>query len=500
MLKILSVQQIRDLDNYTIENEPIASIDLMERASVAFSTWYVQRFSPQKKIAIVCGVGNNGGDGLAVARILREKQYSVQVFILGDVNKSSEDFRINLERLNGISMTHIENMSSVSSLQGVDIIIDAIFGSGLSRSLDGLYVEVVRFINTLKKTIVAVDISSGLFADKPGTNINEAIQPDYTIAFQVPKLCFLLPQNHMNVGEWQLVDIGLSNNYISELKSDFRMLEPQDVSSLLKKRSKYDHKGSNGKALIMTGGYGKMGASVLSARAAMRTGLGLLTLYVPGCGYQVIQTSVPEAMTITDHHERYITSIPEIEKYDAVGIGPGLGQAPETASAVSELISSSVRPLVLDADALNIISEHRTLLEILPSESILTPHPKEFERLVGFWNNDYERLEKQRQFSVDYKLIVVLKGAHTSITDSVGQVYFNSTGNPGMATGGSGDVLLGMITSLLAQGYSTLDSAIVGVYLHGLAGDLASHEVGEYSLIASDIIQSLPKAIQSLNG
>ncbi|MEL7004391.1 MAG: NAD(P)H-hydrate dehydratase [Bacteroidota bacterium] len=499
MLKILSVQQIRDLDQYTIDHEPIASIDLMERASAAFCTWYTSCYGPNKRIGILCGVGNNGGDGLAIARILLGKNYFVHVYILGDINKSSKDFSINLSRMDGNKAITVEEVSDLEQLSEKEIIIDALFGSGLSRHLDGLNADVVEYVNKLDKVIISVDIASGLFADLPGRTDGRAIEPNHTVAFQVPKLSFLLPQNDKKVGHWHLVDIGLSEEFIGQLSSENFLLKEQDIRALIKKKGKFDHKGTNGRALIVAGSYGKIGAAVLSAQAAMRSGLGLLTMNIPMCGYDILQTSIPEAMVITDNSEHAITEINVNSNFDAIGIGPGLGRGSETSKALLDFIRDESKPLVVDADALNIIGDHSEIIATIPENSIFTPHPKEFERLVGTWSDDYERLSKQRDFSNKHKIIVALKGAHTSISDSDGQIYFNTTGNPGMATAGSGDVLLGIITSFLAQGYSPINSAIMGVFIHGLAGDMASKAIGEYALIASDIIQSIPKAIQSLS-
>lgn len=496
MLKVLSVPQIRDLDAYTIANEPIASIDLMERASEAFCEWYISHYESDKTIAIIGGPGNNGGDGLAIARILQSKNYSVQVFIFQESSRRSDDFTTNLNRLDSNGVEVIDQGGFKSKLNQ-EIIIDAIFGSGLSRPLKGIYQEVVEDVNSLNKTVISVDIPSGLYADETNNKEDTIIRAKHTVAFQLPKLSFLLPQNHMFIGDWHLVDIGLNQSYIDDSDGKNYLLQKADIKAVVKKRSKFDHKGTNGKGLIISGSYGKMGAAVLATKAALKSGIGLLTVYVPKCGYTIMQTSIPEAMTLTDDHDFHLTAIPSTSQYDVVGIGPGLGRAGQTVEALSELIRNSEKPMVLDADALNILSMDHSLLETLPENSILTPHPKEFERLVGNWDNDFERLDKQKSFSARYGCIVVLKGAHTSISTPEGEVYFNSTGNPGMATAGSGDVLLGIITAFLAQKYSPTQSAILGVYLHGLAGDLAVCEQGEYSLIASDIIVYLPRAIMS---
>jgi hydroxyethylthiazole kinase-like uncharacterized protein yjeF len=371
-----------------------------------------------------------------------------------------------------------------------------LFGTGLSRRVEDLQEAVIKKMNDTAAYKIAVDVPSGLQIDKP--SVGTIFKADFTLTFQLPKLAFLLPENFQYVGNWQAARIGLDKKFIDGADTNYLLLEKKDVKALLKTRNKFDHKGNNGKALLIAGSYGKMGAAVLAARAAMRTGLGLLTTHVPAAGLTIIQNGSPESMASSDAHEHYFTTTPPCEDVDAVGIGPGIGLHNETKRAFEKLLQQSKKPLVIDADAITLLANHPSLLLLLPPQSILTPHPGEFRRLVGDWANDFDRLEKQRNFSKQIGGIVVLKGAHTSITSPDGKVYFNSNGNPGMATAGSGDVLTGMITSLLAQGYRPLDSAIVGVFLHGCAGDLAARKTGETSLIASDIIDFIPQAYHDL--
>jgi hydroxyethylthiazole kinase-like uncharacterized protein yjeF len=496
MIRILSSKQIRAVDAYTIEHEPILSINLMERASREFVNWFVERFDVTHRIGIVCGTGNNGGDGLAISRLLREWNYRVHVWIVRGASET-EDFNINLDRLKG----RIEPMPFLpgggsDTFVEIDVIIDALFGSGLSRPADGLFAEAIRAMNETDCVRIAVDIPSGLRADEPSSG--EIFHAHHTVSFQTPKLAFLFPSNHQFVGEWSIVDIGLDKHFIKQQDVARFVLTQRDIKRRLRKRGTFDHKGSNGHVLLVSGSYGKTGATVLSSRAALRAGTGLLTVRVPSCGYVVLQSSVPEAMLLPDSNENIITSIPELESYSAVGVGPGLGTADVTAKALEHLLRHSTKPIVIDADALNIISSHRNLLHIVSAGSILTPHPKEFERLAGKWSNDFEKLDKQIALAKQLKSIVVVKGAFTSIASPDGRVYFNSTGNPGMASGGTGDVLTGILTSLLGQGYESVDAAIVGVYLHGLSGDLAAADLGFESLIASDIIGYLPHAFQKI--
>jgi ADP-dependent NAD(P)H-hydrate dehydratase / NAD(P)H-hydrate epimerase len=499
MLKILTSAQTKQLDQYTIEHEPIASIDLMERACRAFTDWFVQHYRQNKKIGIVCGTGNNGGDGLGIARMLLEYHYNVKVWVVRGEVKETADFKTNFERakISRVVLTEISLPSDRGLFGGCDILIDALFGSGLSRAVESIYAQVIRCFNETNAIKIAVDTPSGLMADQPSKG--EIVQAHRAISFQLPKLAFLFPENNKYVGEWNIVDIGLSKQFMKEVDTNHFFVTKQSVRKILRPRSIFSHKGNYGHALLIAGSIGKMGACILSAKASLRAGLGLLTLHVPKSGNAILQTAVPEAMCANDSNENHFSSLPENLSYDAIGIGPGLGQHPETIKAFEQLLNQYQKPMVIDADALNIISSNRRLLALIPPGSILTPHPKEFERLVGSWANDFERLEKQKTLSAQLNSIVVLKGAYTSMASPQGQVYFNSTGNPGMATGGSGDVLTGILTGLLAQGYVPIEAAIMGVYLHGLAGDLAASTLGMNSLIASDLIDFLPPAFKGLS-
>ncbi|HYC86950.1 MAG TPA: NAD(P)H-hydrate dehydratase [Chryseosolibacter sp.] len=497
MLKILSARQTRELDAYTIKHEPISSIDLMERACRAFVHWFGGKFDATKKVGIVCGTGNNGGDGLGIARLLREWDYPVTVWIARGGAGESEDFKTNLRQLQGkVDITEISAGAERGLFGDCDVLVDAIFGSGLSRPTEGIYAQVIECMNAAPAVRIAVDIPSGLLAD--GHSNGNIFCADYTVTFELPKLAFVLPQSFPYVGEWIVVDIGLSRKFIRECSTPFALLQRKDVARLLKSRKKYDHKGTFGHALLIAGSYGKMGAAVLASKAALRTGAGLLTVHAPACGFPVLQSAVPEAMYSPDDHHHLISTIPSLQKYSAIGIGPGLGQEPPTTEALRNLLERNREAMVIDADALNILSTHREMLHNVPYLSILTPHPKEFERLAGPWNDDFERLEKLRRFSSDHNVIIVLKGANSAIAVPGGDVYFNPTGNPGMATGGTGDVLTGILTGLLAQSYAPIEAAILGVYLHGLAGDLGALEMGMSSLIASDLSEFLPSAFQKL--
>ena len=497
-MRILNTKQIRALDAYTIEHEPVASIDLMERASRAFVDWFTLRVGTTKKIGVVCGTGNNGGDGLAIARMLHDWGYGVRVWIVRGGVSESQDFKINFGRLpERMTRVDVTPEAATLSLTECDVVIDALFGSGLSRPVEGLYARAIDFINTSSALRIAVDIPSGLMADSHSSG--SVVKADYTVSFQLPKLAFLLPEAYSFTGEWVMVDIGLSKKFIKETQSLYFYTTPKDVARLLKVRSKFDHKGTYGHALLICGSYGKIGAAVLASRACLRVGVGLLTVHVPECGYGVLQTAVPEAMTLVDDDAFMFSKAPDVSRYDTLGIGPGLGQDERTVKALAETLENFQKPVVLDADALNILGANRHLLHLIPEGSILTPHPKEFERLTGAWKDDFERLEMQRQLATSLKAVVILKGAHTSVATD-GEVHFNSTGNPGMATGGTGDVLTGVLTGLLAQNYSPREAAITGVFLHGLAGDLGAGDLGMTSLIAGDVVEYLSSAIKKVSG
>ncbi|WP_020532384.1 bifunctional ADP-dependent NAD(P)H-hydrate dehydratase/NAD(P)H-hydrate epimerase [Flexithrix dorotheae] len=497
-MKILNAGQIRALDQYTIKNEPIPSIELMERASNAFVHWFINNFDPSNKILIFCGTGNNGGDGLAIGRILINIGYSVDCYIVRFSDNASHDFRINEAKLKKISeLREIRDENAIPKISGNQIIIDAIFGSGLSRPINGFTARLVKHLNNSENTTVSVDIPSGLYCDSYNKDKN-IIKADFTITFQLPKLSFLLPQNEQYVGEWFHVDIGLDQKFINKAKTPYHYVEKSEIKNLFKARRKFSHKGTFGHVLLIAGSYGKIGAAVLGGKAALRTGSGLVSLHIPKCGYEIVQISVPEIMCQLDKDKSNISKIPKPENFTSIGIGPGIGQEEKILKALTSLIKEVKFPIVFDADAINLIGANKNLLKDIPENSIFTPHPKEFERLVGKSQNNYERLGMIIHFCKKYKVFLVLKGAHTAIGTPQGDIFFNSTGNPGMATAGSGDVLTGIILSLLGQGYPSQEATILGVFLHGLAGDLGSQKEFPSSLIASDIIKNIGNAYKKI--
>lgn len=491
-MKIVSVEQIRALDAHTIKHEPISSINLMERAALAFVRWYCAHFDNRNQIVVFCGQGNNGGDGLAIGRLLSSKGYDLSVYVIKHSASPSEDFRENLHRIqNSLAVHTIQGKEDIPILSASAIIIDALLGSGLTRPVDGLLAEIINSINGSPAKVISVDIASGLFANTSNGDTDTIIRPDHTISFQLPKLAFMLPRNGVHVGSWEVVDIGLSAEFIQRLPTPYFFTDPLVAQSLIRNREKFSHKGTYGHALLVAGSFGKMGAATLAGKACLRSGVGLVTMHIPRCGYTIAQISVPEAMTSTDIHEQLISTLPELKPYTAIGVGPGIGKDPQTLRALRELIENVQVPMVWDADSLNLLSENQHLLRLLPKNTILTPHPKEFQRLAGNSRDDYERIEVARNFAREYQLIVCLKGAHTAVVFSDGTVHFNATGNAGMATGGSGDVLTGVITALLAQGYPPETAALLGVFQHGAAGDRAAALRSQASIIASDIVDNL---------
>ncbi|MPR32196.1 NAD(P)H-hydrate dehydratase [Salmonirosea aquatica] len=491
-MKILSASQVRELDAYTIQNEPVSSLDLMERAARAFVCWLCARYDNRKRIVIFCGKGNNGGDGLAIGRLLSGKGYPVSVHVVHYTQKATDDFQANLDQLGDFLAIHdIRHVEDIPNLPAGDLLIDALLGSGLSRPASGLLEKVIGALNDSPAEVISVDIASGLYMDKVNDTTDAVVKPNHTVSFQLPKLAFMMPHNGPFVGNWHVVDIGLSQTRIDQTETPYYFTDAPAARHLIRAREKFSHKGTFGHALLLAGSYGKMGAAQLSGGACLRAGVGLLTVHVARCGYTIMQIALPEAMVSVDIHEQLITTLPELAPYTAIGVGPGLGKEPQTLKALDELIEQAKVPMVWDADALNLLSENPDLLKRLPAGTLITPHPKEFERLAGKSNDDYERLELARRFAQEHSLVVCLKGAHTAVIFPNGSVHFNATGNAGMATGGSGDVLTGILTSLLAQKYPPEDAARLGVYQHGVAGDRASRARSKVSMIASDIVENL---------
>jgi NAD(P)H-hydrate epimerase len=503
MKRILNNQQIREADAHTIRNEPIASIELMERASEAFCNALKDTIilQPGTKVLVLCGQGNNGGDGMAIARILRGWGMAASVLLFQVKEKGSPDFEINLARWkeSGGELQIIKPDDVPTAPEPEDaLVIDAIFGSGLDRPLDGFFLEVVRAVNTWPQQKIAVDMPSGLFAEKALAGA-EVLHADYTFTFQCYKAALLLPETGPLAGQVKVLDIGLDQGFIQQVQADYWMLEVEDLRTLLKDRPRFSHKGDFGHALLLAGSKGKVGAALLAGKACMVAGSGLLTLHLPGCAYIPAQTALPEAMVSLSAAEDFVQDFPQaLDQFSVIGAGPGLGTSSDVSFMLYQLLHRYDGPIVLDADALNILAENKAWLHLLEGRALLTPHPGEFRRLAGAWRDDYEKLAKLREMAVYFRITVILKGAFSVIALPEGQLIFNPTGNPGMAKGGSGDVLTGLLTGLLAQGYSLKDAAMLGAWLHGEAGDLAAAQWGQHSMLAGHISEKVAEAYRKL--
>ncbi|MBS1512257.1 MAG: NAD(P)H-hydrate dehydratase [Bacteroidetes bacterium] len=500
-MKIFSAAQIKQWDAATMANEPIASVDLMERAAGKCTEWILQHYTNIVHFHIFCGKGNNGGDGLAIARMLLQKGYIATTYILEFGHKGSEDFQINLERLHEIT-THIHFLQSADFFPSIEhpdeLIIDALFGTGLNKPLTGISAALVAHINTLSVPVLSIDLPSGLFADHTSVG-NLVVHASHTLSFQSYKLSFLLPENEKYCGEIHLLPIGLDRQFEKETTAAFEYTDAEAIRKIYRPRSPFAHKGNFGHAAIIAGSYGMMGASLLSTLACLRSGAGKVTCYVPACGYNIMQTGAPEAMCKVCGDE-YISDADGLQFFSSIGIGPGLGNIASHIVLLNKVFTAFQKPMAVDADALNVISTEPSLLSLIPQHSILTPHPKEFERLFGTASNDFDRIALATAQAKKYQIYIILKGHYTFIAAPNGKGFFNSTGNAGMATGGSGDVLTGILTGLMAQGYSPEAACVLGVYLHGLAGDMAARAISQEAMIAGDIIAFLGKAYQAING
>lgn len=490
-----------EADKATEANEGITSIDLMERAARQAFEWIDNSLKgSQVPIHIFCGIGNNGGDGMALGRMLLSKGYSTHCYVVNYSEKRSKCFLINYDRYKNITKVWpklIKGTHDFPELTNEGILVDAIFGIGLNRPLEGWVKELVQHINKANAFTLSIDIPSGLFIDASTPDFEAVIKANLTLTFQAPKLPFFLPETAGFTQSFQILDIGLDPEYLYKTRTEAKLILKNDAQGMYLPRRKFDHKGSYGHALIVGGSYGKMGAVTLATKSCLRSGAGKVTAYIPKCGYSTLQTAVPEAMVITDENENQITQFPTTEGFQAIGIGIGLGTHKETANGFENFLKNQKALLVLDADALNLLSEQKALLDLVPPKSVLTPHPGELERLIGNWKDDFEKLAKTKKLSKKLDSVIVIKGAHT-ITVYQDNLYINTTGNPGMATAGTGDVLTGILTGLMAQGYDSLIAAVFGVYLHGSAGDIASQHQGFNSLIAGDLIDFLGEAFLEL--
>lgn len=495
-MKIFSATQFYEADSITLKKQGIASAELMERAGNEISNWLTTRYkSAETNICIFCGVGNNGGDGLVTARKLIQAGYTVRVYVVCFSERRSGDFSLNLERLHSILCfpQEITVSSALPAIQKDELIIDAIFGIGLQRPPQLWVANLLRHINSSGASVVSVDVPSGLSLHASPEDKTAVIQATVTLTLQLPKLLFFLPETGGYAGRWEVLSIGLDEDYIKETPALAQLIDKGIVRERYRPRKKFSHKGTYGHGLLVGGSYGKIGAVALAAKACITAGAGLVSAYIPKCGYEILQTTVPEVMVFTDGAENHLANILLSWQPTAIGVGMGMGTEPETLWAFSRFIQGVTAPTVIDADGLNLLAQNSGLLNHLPEKTILTPHPKELERLIGTWGDDFEKLEKVQAFARKYGVVMVVKGAHTLVADGT-NLYVNSTGNPGMATAGSGDALTGIITGWLAQGYAPIDAAILGVYVHGRAGDLAFEKIGYEALTASALIANMGAA------
>lgn len=497
-MKIFNTQQIRQCDQYTIDNEPISSIQLMERAAYACIHWISENCSHHKNFAIFCGNGNNGGDGFAIARMLYLKGFDVDVFI-DPKAKFSENANVNLKELKGISEAMIKSFKEVENYRfdSRTIIIDALFGTGLSRELEGNYKELIDNLNAKKAIRISIDIPSGLFTDVVSDEKSTIFKADYTLSFQFWKKSFLHPETGIYAGKVIILDIDLSEEYIYDTETSNFVIDDKMMESIFRPRQEFSHKGTYGKVIIAAGSYGKIGAAVLATRSALKTGAGLTFTLAPKCGYEILQTSCPEAMFI-EGGENDVNQF-NIDETSVCGIGPGLGANPETEKSLLKFLKQYSKPLILDADALNIISKDQKNIALIPKKSIITPHPKEFERLFGTTKDSFERLELARKKAHELQIYIVLKDHHTQIITPEGNVFYNITGNSGLAKGGSGDILTGVLTSFLAQGYSEEDTAVLGVWFHGRAAEFAAEKYSKEAMLPTDVINEFRNVFEELN-
>jgi ADP-dependent NAD(P)H-hydrate dehydratase / NAD(P)H-hydrate epimerase len=448
---------------------------------------------------IFCGKGNNGGDGLAIARLLIEHKCLVTVYILEFGNIGADDFQTNLAKLPECTpdIHFIQSPDFFPAISADDIIIDALYGTGLNKPLEGISAALVNHINSSDAIKISIDLPSGLFVDKSSKG-NAVLKANHTLSFQNYKLAFLLPENEDYCGEVHLLHIGLHPSFEENEPAAFEMIDEAMIKTIYKPRKKFAHKGTYGHAALLCGSKGMMGAGVLSSLACLRSGVGKLTAYIPECGYNILQTAVPEAMAFIAG-EDYLSSAIEIEKFNAIGIGPGIGIHPSHKKLLTAIFEKVKSPMVIDADALNIMAANKELFNLIPPQSMLTPHPKEFEILFGKTKNDFDRLKLAQTKSKELNIYIVLKGHYSFISTPHGRGYFNSTGNAGMATAGSGDVLTGIITGLLTQGYSPIECSLLGVYLHGLAGDIAAIQFSKEAMLARNIVNCLGPAFNKIN-
>lgn len=498
-MQILSADQVKQCDAYTITHEGISSLELMERAAKVCVTAILKYAAPDAEFVVFCGKGNNGGDGLAITRLLLQQQRQAQALLVHHTETISPGADANRQALLSFSKTALTDIRQAEHLHtiqlpGKTVLIDALLGIGINRPVDGLLADTIDFINSTALTVLSVDMPSGLYADSSSQNNGHIVKAHMVFTFQTPKLAFMLSENAPYVPRFEVIDIGLNPGFMASLQCNHVLLQPHHISFLFRPRSKFSHKGTYGHALLAGGSKAKSGAIILSAKACLRSGAGLLTVHSCADTLSSLLHQLPEAMCSYDE-QAHISSLPKHDKYTVVGIGPGLGQEEDTQRALKLLIQDAIAPIVFDADAINILGANRTWLSFIRPGSVFTPHVKEFDRLTEPHRSDFDRLHSAVEFCQRYRQVLVLKGTYTAIISPSGKVYFNTTGNAALAKGGSGDVLTGMITGLMARGYEAEEACVIGVYIHGMAADICIEEQSPESVLASDIIGKIGQAL-----
>ena len=502
-MKIFTTKEIREIDQFTVEHDGVPSLTLMERAATAVAGEIMSRFRPNKRIVVFAGSGNNGGDALIVARKLYEQGYNPEVILFNvrssHLSSSCEQCRNDLQQLPDLNFTEVVGTFIPPELGPNDVVVDGLFGTGLRTPINSGFASLIRYINESGAYTIAIDVPSGLCGEwNSGTPRNNIIRASLTLAFQFNRLAFFFAENAEYIGEVKVLDIELSPEAISKTRSDFYLIEDDDIRGMIKPRNLFINKYDAGTVLLVSGSYGMVGAAIMASRAVMRAGAGLVTVHAPQCAFQPLQTAVPEALFEVDRGEYFTTRIELNHNYGAIALGPGMGTSEKTIEALDLFLKNCHQPVVLDADALNCIAMRPQMLNNIPAKSVLTPHAREFDRLFGQFYSDEARVKKALEVAGYYNIIIVLKGHHTMTVYPDGHIYVNSSGNVGMATAGSGDVLTGVITALIAQGYTPEMSAVLGVYIHGYAGDLAEKSEGAYGVVAGDIAANIGRAIKEI--
>lgn len=501
-MKILTALQLKELDSYTIKQQNISAVDLMERAANTCFDWIIEQFDAAEKYIVVCGQGNNGGDGLVLARLLSKNDCLVECILLKDSPKTTPSHYLNIQRLEETNCL-IQTIENIEELDAVDfsgkIVIDSIFGTGLSRSAEGLTSMMIQQINQCDiKSVISIDVPSGMYCDRLNAETDPIVRADYTLTFHSPKQTFFFSEVGNLVGRVIVLDIGLDKEFAVSMEGTNYFISSESVGKILKKRETFTNKGSYGHVNILAGSLGKMGAAVMMAKGASYSGAGLVTATIPASGLIIMQTCLPTAMCDIYYGEKVLSGEIEINENYTYGIGPGIGISASTVEFIDTFLKKVKDPVVLDADALNIISEHSEMLLDIPKSSILTPHIKEFQRLVGATKDSTERIRELVSFATQHQVFVVLKDARTIICSPKGECFYSLNGTPGMATGGSGDVLAGILTGLLTQGYSSEETCQIGVILHGIAGELAADKYTEYAMTAESILEQIGNGFKLL--